>query len=74
LNRYAAEVDGFHTVASGFVGTIAALIAERRHRPELPPDQASRRVAGREPKMTDTWIMLARFAAPSSQDTKITVC
>lgn len=37
LNRYAAEVDGFHSVAPGFVRTAAGLIAEGRHRPELPP-------------------------------------
>jgi hypothetical protein len=37
LNRYAAEVDSFHSVAPGFVRNAAELIVEGRHRPELPP-------------------------------------
>lgn len=37
LNRYAAEVEQFHSVAPGFVRSAAELIVEGRHRPELPP-------------------------------------
>lgn len=36
LGRYASEVEGFHSVAPGFVRMAADLIAEGRHRPELP--------------------------------------
>lgn len=37
LNRYAADVEGFHSVAPGFVRNAASLIDEGQHRPELPP-------------------------------------
>jgi hypothetical protein len=35
IERYAAEVEGLHSVAPSFVRTVASLIAEGRHRPEL---------------------------------------
>lgn len=42
LKRYADEIDTFHSVAGGFVRGAADLIAEGKHRPELPqPHPAS---------------------------------
>ena len=42
VNRYADEVDTFHSTGGGFARRVAPLIAEGRHRPDLPkPHPAS---------------------------------
>ena len=36
VNRYADEVDSFHSTGGGFARRVADLIAEGHHRPDLP--------------------------------------